>query len=258
MAVGVYSKFYYGYELTIFNNRFQFNDGTDDIDITIPPRTYTPTQLASRLESLLNEASGGEEYTVTFNRSSRSFTLSSDGATFNILVSSGSLSGFGIYGLLGLGSSDLTGQTSYTGGVSGSEYKVQFPIQDYVSHLDWVDKIDSTVNKSVTGQVELVSYGDISFTEFEIKFISNKNLMGGSIIRHNPTGLNDFRDLMTFLIKKAPVEFMLDGSDPDSFINLVLESTEENTNGTAFKLIEETSNNLPDVYRSGVLTFRVI
>ena len=48
------------------------------------------------------------------------------------------------------------------------------------------------------------------------------------------------------------------GLSKSDFIKVILESTEANSNGTAFRLIEETANNLPDVYRSGILTFRVV
>jgi hypothetical protein len=254
--IGVFSKFYYGYDVGVFSNRFEFNDGGDKV-ISVPPRVYTPTDLASQIEFLLNEASN-DEFEVLFNRETRQFTIESDGSVFEILSQSGANQPFGIYQIIGFSGADRTGTTEYVGVASGKQYVTQFPVQDYVSHLDWIEKIDATVNSSAQGAVELVSFGDTRFTRFEMKFITSKDLKGGEIIRHNPSGLEDARDLMFELIKKGPVEFMLDSKNPDDFIKVVLESTDENTNGTAFRLIEETANNLPDVYRSGLLTFRVV
>lgn len=258
MALGTFSKFYYGLEITTLSRYFDFDEGGSELTAEVRSGLFSPTDLAAELERSLN-AVGTNLYTVTFNRSTRRLTISSDGMTFNIRSFNGSNAGTGIYSVIGIPTNaNQTGATSYTGSAIGSVYITQFPPQSYTAAEDFVRKPQATVNRAASGFVEVIDYGSVSFIEFELLMITELNIGGGDVIRYNPTGVQDARDFFNYLIRKGPLEFMPDRNDSDTFYRVILESTPEDSNGLSFKLKEETDRNLPGIYRTGLLTFRVV
>jgi len=258
MALKNFSSFYYGLEITTLNRFFDFDEGGSEINAELPPRIYAPEDLADELERVLNSA-GENLYTVTFNRTNRRLTISSNGSDFNILASSGQNAGQGVYEVIGLPISiDTTGATSYTTAPIGSVYVSQFPPQNYTAPEDFIDKVQAATSQSASGFVEVVEFGNVQFLAMELLFITNKDLKAGEVIRSNSTGLQDARDFLTFAIRKGPFEFMPDYLSPNTFYRVILESTEANQKGVGFRLREETDRNLPEVYRTGLLNFRVV
>ena len=84
MAISTFSKFFYGYEVTLLSSKFQWDEGSGEITATIPLGVYAPTDLAAAIEQELN-AEGTFDYTFTFNRTTRTFTYTSSSPT-DILV----------------------------------------------------------------------------------------------------------------------------------------------------------------------------
>lgn len=255
MAISTFSRFYYGYEVLLTGNKFQFDEGSGEITSVIPLGVYSPTDLATAIQQELN-ADGTLSYTVTFNRSSRIFSITASGA-FDILAGTGTLSSNGVYDVIGYAFSDYTGASTYEGDVSGSEYVTQFPPQDYVAPGFNVEKQDASVNVSANGQVEVISFGDVEFIEMNLMYITDV-LMDGKVIRNNQSGVQDALDLLNFLIKRGGIEFMPDESDVNTFYKCILESTPEDGKGVKFKLKEETGKNLPGFYTTGKLEFRIL
>src|SRR6185503_364885 len=96
---------------------------------------------------------GALTYTVTANRSSRTITIATT-STFSLLVSSGTHTGTAPWSLMGFTGSDRTGASTYTGNAaSGSEYRPQFLLQNYISSDDWQQAADASVNKTASGRV---------------------------------------------------------------------------------------------------------
>jgi hypothetical protein len=258
MALGTFSKFYYGYEITTTNYKLDFEEspGFTELTVEMPLGIYAPEDLAFELRTQL-DAVGTKSYTVTFDRSNRKFTITADSGTINLLVSTGTNAAVSFYEVLGFTGSDLTGSATYTSNnSSGSVYKPQFWLQDYVAPSDWLEKSDASVNISANGKIEVVSFGDVNFTEFNILFITDL-VMDGKVIKNNPNGVADANDFLTFCIKRGPIDFMPDEDDPNNFYTLVLENTSANSKGTGYKLTEETGKNLPGVFRSGKIKWRV-
>ena len=195
---------------------------------------------------------------MSFDRDTRIFTISSSGS-FDILISSGSNASAGSYSVFGFtGGSDLTAQSSYTGNVgAGTEYVTQFAPQDYVAPDFRKERGDASVNVSATGEVEVISFGDVRFIEMNLLYITN--ITGdGYVIRNNPTGVEDAIEFLTFATKRGPFEFMPDKDNTADFYQVQLESTRLDRKGTKFKLNEETGKNLPGVYNTGLLEFRIV
>jgi hypothetical protein len=255
MAISTFSKFYYLDQVTLSSNKLNFSEGGPELTSTIDLGIYSPTDLAAEIAAQMT-ADGGQTYSVVFNRSSRTFTISAAG-TFELLVSTGTQASSSIYSVIGFTGADRTGGITYTGSVAGSQYITQFPPQDYIAPGFRVIKSDASVNTSADGTVEVVSFSDVQFIKFNLLFITDIT-MDGKVIRNNPNGVQDAIDFLTFAIKRGQIEFMPNKDDENTFFEIVLEKTSADSNGVGFELREETSKNLPGIYQTGSLEFRIV
>lgn len=249
------SAFIYGFVITTSNNKLDIDEGSGETPVTLAVGKYSPNGLMTEIASKLNAALDNT-YAVTFNRSTRTVTISAD-ADFDVLISSGSNSSLGVYTLLGLGASDLTGLSSYTGLIAaGSEYRPQMRLQDYISTAHNKRAIDAAVNKSTSGEIEVVSFGEERFMRCNIMFATDIVQPEGSVIKNNQTGVQDLIDFMDSLVDKEKIDFVPDLLNPSTFETLLLESTPESDNGVGYELKEEYSRGLPGYFQTGLLTFR--
>lgn len=257
MQLTTHSKFYYGWQITTNNKFLDFNDGSGVKLATLSVGYYTSSQLAAEIEKQMNAVSS-VDFTVTFNRSTRKFTISAV-TNFSLLFLTGSNAGQSPYGLLGYSQTDKTGTNSYLAeNVSGFEYLTQFYIQSYKDPTTNRKAVDGVINESSSGEIEVIKFGNKRFMQAEFLFITNLIQETGSIVRTNVNGVNDFIQLMEWLTEKAPIEFMKDESDVETFNEYILESTEQDSKGLDYDLIEEYERGLPDYYKSGKLQFRLI
>lgn len=250
------SVFYYIESVTNENFYLDFNEGSGELSAEINSGHYTHTGLADVIAEAMN-AVGTQAYTVTFNRSSRTFTISAS-ANFSLLTTSGTHAGADIFSLIGFTGADKTGANTYTGTASGSEYKPQFKLQEYVDPEDLQKAVQASVNKSASGITETVTFGIEKFFEFNIQFITNIDQGAGSVVETNLTGLNDARLFMRFIVSKRDIEFMPDRDDRDLFYTISLESTEESSEGVGYRLKELYTKNLPYYFETGKLVFGLV
>jgi len=252
-----FSIFYFIDPVEQDNKFLNFDEGGGEITAEVQVGSFTPTELMTRVETALN-AAGTLTYAVSFNRTTRKVTISADSA-FDLLVFSGSQAGTSIFKLLGFtGSSDLTGQSSYTGdSAAGFVWEPQFMLQDFVDPENRQEKVDATVNEPTSGlRVETVSFGRRKFLEFNVPFITDKAQPGGPI-KNDLNGVANARRFLVHSTDKRPVEFMKDIGDRSSFITLLLERTPQSENGTGFDLDEMIDENLLGYFRTGILRYRV-
>lgn len=256
MALSGNSLFYYGYTITSLNQNLNFDEGTGELLAQISIGSYTATELADAVKTAM-DAVGQNVYTVTFNRASRTFTITTDQA-FDLLTNTGSQFGTSIFSLLGFNLTlDVTAQLSYESqGPSGDFYLTQFPPQSYVEPGEFVEKIEPTVNETASGQIESITFGDRLFTRFTLNFITNR-AVGGGPIRQNLTGVDDAKRFLRFCITKAPLEFMPNSNNTGEFFKVILSDSGVGRDGTGFLLQEKTAENLPGYYDTSLLTFRV-
>lgn len=257
MAISSFSKFYFGTEIILNGASIDINEGSGELSGELDLGIYSLTGLAAELQQVLN-AIGALNYVVTFNRDTRIFTITADGA-FDILINTGTNASSGAYGVFGFtGSSDLTGLFTYTGSdAAGSEYITQFPPQNYVAPGFRKEKADASINQSASGRVEVISFGDVEFIEMDLLYITDLP-MDGKVIGNNPNGTQDAIDFLTFATNRGPIEFMPDKDDTSTFYEVILDKTAGDKKATKFKLREETGRRLPNIYRSGMLDFRIL
>lgn len=259
MSIETYSLFYYlDDDITTANQNIDFNEGGGELTAVLTPGTYTHTELATVIKTALDSA-GGQTYTVAFNRTTRTYTISAS-SNFSLLVSSGTHIGTGPFTLMGFTGADLSGTNTYTSNVgAGSEYEPQFKLQGFVDADDNQEKIDASVNESSTGDIEVVSFGTRSIHEMNIRFATNKDVSKSGYIKNNATGVADLRSFMQKAITKAPFEFMPDIATKSSFDKVILESTPESGKGVGYKLKELSLNGGPTgFFETGTLRMRVI
>lgn len=196
-------------------------------------------------------------YTVSVDRTTRAVTITSVDP-FDLLTNTGSQVSTSPWTLIGFDTSvDHTGATTFTGeSAAGSKYVTQFPPQDYVAPNFKKTKVQPSVNEAASGELEIITFGTRRIIEMELLWITNKDLKSKDFFR-NPTGVEDAITFMDFATTKAPMEFMEDKDIPNTFFKVILNSTEDSSNGTGFELIEEVARALPDYYKTGLLTFRI-
>ncbi len=257
MALDTHSKFFFDYEVDSTKNAIDFDEGGPELNATLTTGSYTLTEFVTELQTALNNT-GGQAYTVSVNRTTRIVTISSVGV-FALLIATGSRAGTTAYVTAGFTGADVTGSSSYDGNTTaGQEYTTQFRLQSFLSDDDNQKAASATVNKTVSGRVEVVKFGQEKFTEFEFKFLTDVPMLGTAPIRSRVTGVADFRTFIQFLTTKAPIEFMPDEDTPATFKKLLLERTPEDKNGIEYKLKEQVTRKLVGFFESGLLKFRVL
>lgn len=255
-ALENHSKFYYGWQITTTNRYIDFNDGAGVKTATLKVGYYSSNDLIVEIKKKM-DALSSLDFAVVFDRVTRKFTISST-ANFDLLFTTGPNSGQSTSLLLGYTASNKTGANSYLAeNVSGLEYSTQFYIQSYKDTSTNRKAIDGTVNKSASGVIEVIKFGNERFMEGEFLFITNITQESISIIRTNNQGREDFIHFIEWCTEKAPIEFIKNENDPSTFQTFVLESTPTDQKGLDYDLIEMYDRGLAQYYRSGVLKFRL-
>jgi hypothetical protein len=255
-VINTFSIFYYIDGVDSENFFLNFNEGSGELSATVDTGDYTPSELAFSVARALNNI-GNNIYNVVFDRNSRSFTISADN-NFSLLISSGTQASISVFELLGFTGPDLTGSSSYTGDVVGYSYEPQFLLQDFVDEEDLRMAVSASVNKSAAGDIEVVSFGTEKFFEFDLKFITDIDQGIGGVIKTNLNGVSAARHFLRFITRKKKIEFMPDVNSRGVFKTLLLESTEESSDGVGYRLKELYSDGLAGYYETGLLVFRVV
>ena len=258
MTIQTKSMFYYVDDVDLTNQNLDFDDGGSSAVVgAVNIGSYAPEQLMTAVASAMNLV-GTQEYTVSFDRDTRLVTISAAGV-FDLLFATGTNATTSIASLLGFAASDLTGLSSYTGTTAiGTAYRPQFPLQQYTDFEDFQDNVNASINESGSGQVEVVTFGLVEFTEFNIQFITNRSRPKESILEDNPMALEEARAFLRFIIQKGALEFMKDRDNTASFFTILLERTTQSRDGVGYRLNELVGRNLNDYYETGRLLFRKV
>lgn len=259
MTIKTKSVFYYIDGISAGANLANFiepNKDNVELTATFLVGTYSMNQLAVEIQRGLNDT-GDNTYTVTLDRDTRFLTIAADD-DFDLLVTTGSNIGASIYSLIGY-TTERTGLASYLADEElGSEYAPQYPFQNYKAFENNVEGISPSINESASGVIEVITFGQRSFMEGNIKWITNRERSGDSFIGNNQTALDEVRSFLGFGITKQNMEFMEDISDRSTFDVVLLETTRKSRQGTSYELMEMMKQNLDEYYESGTLKFRKV
>lgn len=256
MSLTTFSKFYYGHRVTADAYTIDFNEGGPDFTAEVPVGKYSLTEFVIALKNALNVA-GTLTYNVSVDRDTRLITISASG-TFSLLVATGPTLGVSLFSLVGFSGADRTGAATYTGDLpSGSEYSPQFILQNHIPKENFKKAVQASVNESADGTVEVVRFADVRFVQFDIQYITDVEMDNVTIL-NNPTGVSDANDFMNYITEIGPIEFIPDRDDTSTFDKIQLDSTPENKDGTEYTLKEWYDRELPGLFSTGILKFRVL
>lgn len=257
MALSTFSCFYYGFEITSTNNLLNFSEGGSELTAELAVGSYSLTDILDVVVSALNNA-GALVYSATVNRTTRIITISASG-NFELLTSTGSQIANSPFSLLGFTGSDRTGDDSYAGNVAaGYIFEPQFELQEYVPIENWTGAALASVNKSASGRVEVVKFGNESFMQCNVKYVTNVAQTDQTIIKNDSSAVANLLQFMNYAITKGPMEFMPNISDRAAFIKVLLESTPDSKEGVSFKLKEMYGDGLPGWFETGTMKFRLV
>ena len=254
MSLFTYSAFTYGHTVTDDNRWINFSEnGIDELSAQIDIGAYTLGDFANKISQAMNEV-GTLNYTCTINRETLKLTISAD-SNFWLYVTTGTNVSISAYSLMGFTTDRSNVNNQESDSVSGSVYYPQTPFQKFVDFQDNVKFNESTVNESASGIVEVVSFGEIQIAELEIPLITD--ITPQLYIKENASGVADARNFLRYAITKAPMEIIPDLKNMSNNISeVILESTPEDSKGTAFKLKEQYAKKLVGYFSTGLLKFR--
>lgn len=249
------SKFYYGYVISDSNFYIDFNEGAGELTAELAVNSYTLQTLATELESKLN-ATGLDTYTVTVDRATRLYTISSSG-TFSLLGATGTNSGESALSVLGFNAVDtLTAASQVSNSAAGTEFKPQFYLQKYISKEDFQESSFASINKSANGDVEAVTFGSNLFYEFSIEMQTDQVAVKNNFIEADASGVANLRNFLQYATTKSQFEFMPDRDDAGVFDKVILESIGRNRDGVGYKITE--MRGLQKYFQSGLIKLRVV
>ena len=257
MSLKTRSAFIYGYTVDDTQLYIDFSEGSGELTATLDVNDYTMTDIATEMARAMTEA-GGQTYSVIIDRATRKYTISAP-SSFDLLVSSGSHVGTAIWDMIGMNGVDKIGLLSYESDkASGTEYLPQFLLQNYIGFNDYETAVSGSVNESANGDIEVVSFGNINFAEFNIKFATDVNQGESTVIENNANGVSELRLFMQYCITKGVLEFIPDKNAPNTYSKTLLESTSLDKNGIGFKLYEMYGRGLPNYYETKNLKWRLL
>lgn len=258
MSLNTFSRFLYGFRIQAnVNDTLDFDEGAGELQATISPGGYSIQQLAAAIETALN-ALGDNTYTVVASVDTRRFTITADG-NFDLLAATGSRIGTGVWDTIGFSAVDLTGASSYISDFQcGTVYEPQFILQDYLAAEDNISAVEASINESANGDIEVITYGNRSFVEANIRFATDIEQPKYGPIRNNPTGVQDLRDFMSYATQKLNFDFSPDVGNPGNSLVLLLESTPASSEGVGYRLEELYNRGAPGYFDTGVMRFRKV
>jgi len=259
MTIQTRPVFYYVDEITETSNLLNFSEpniAPDELAATLDVGSRSMTDLMTEIEKGLNDA-GDQDYTVTLDRDTRFVTISSSDV-FDLYPVTGSNTGLSAFSLIGF-TTDRTGLSSYESDVvMGGEYSPQFYPQSYKSFENNIENVQASVNESASGIIEVLSFGQRRFMEMNITFITNRPQSKSAPIENNPNAMSETRSFLTFLITKSNLEYMEDRDNRSTFDKILLESTKQSRQGTAFQLNELVNKGFEEFFETGTLKFRKV
>jgi hypothetical protein len=253
MAIETRSAFIYGHTINDDNSYLNFTEnGIDELTAIIEVGSYTLDQFKDAVAVALNDI-GDNEYIVSVDRDTRKITISAN-ANFDLLVTTGTNVSISAFPLIGFSSNKSLSSSYEADNQTGFEFRPQTPLGKYNSFEHNTSSVQSKVNESSAGDIEVVSYGTRNFMDFNIKYATN--ITGQLYIEDNLTGVEDLDAFMQYITQKRPIEFLPDRDNKNLFIPTLLESTSTSKDGTGYTLRELYAKKMANYFETGKLVFR--
>lgn len=250
MALTSKSLFLYGLEVTSSNSSLDFRAVALETprEATLRRGSYSLEELAEEVVRALTELDSTNTYTYSIDRSvsggtENRLTITSDGAFFELLFSSGPRTASNCASLIGFAVADQTGATSYQGtATAGTSLIPEYIGYNYLSP-DFDQRNFGAVNISASGVKEAIVFQIQQFWSVQFKYISKTKWE------------DEWRGLMRWLIQQRPVEFIPEIATPSVVYDGTMESNQADGQGKAFRA-REMLPQFPNTFDTGVMRFR--
>jgi len=105
------------YVITSSNNKLNFKEsgGGPELTATLTAATYTAATLATEIKTQMEAVNGADTITVSRSAATGKWTIATSGAFLSILFSTGTDAATSCRDVIGFGTNDYTGATTYTG-----------------------------------------------------------------------------------------------------------------------------------------------
>ena len=249
--------FLYGFDITQFNRYINFKSAAlgPELTATLDVGNYTCTQLLAHIASKMSTADGVNIYTLSIDRTINSGTenrihIETNGSYLDVLFLSGTQADNSPRDLLGFGSVDLTGFTSYSSSAPGGTILLpDYPTWNYNGPDNMIVN-DGVKNVSASGIKETLVFAQMRFIQGQWKYINN--------FKTN-TQLTQWQTFLKYATRQLQFEFTPSiNEDSEKFYQVTLESTAKDSNGLGYELQQMNGVGLYRFYDSGLLKFRVI
>jgi hypothetical protein len=215
---------------------------------------YSPTAYLEEAGRAMNEV-GTYGYAWTLNRTTRIATVTA-GTIFTLRCATTGNAAWTMVGASTL--SNKTGALTYAmDTTTGSEFSPQFWLQDYVDSDHYRAAVDQVVRTAVDGSVEVVRWGRVRFTQFNISRQTNVTMPSNAPIENDADGVESLLAFVDFITTKGKFEFMKDRAVPGTYKTLMLESFPGWNDGTGYMLKELYAKGMPGYFETGILKLRV-
>lgn len=253
MALSSSSLFLYGLEVTNLNQNLQFQivSGGTVYTAVLTPGFYSLTGLLSEVVKQMQSQDTAHVYTVTADRTlsggtENRVTISTTGSYLSLLFGTGTLVNSSCASLLGFPSVDQTGATSYTGTASaGTAVTTAWYGFNYVDPT-MNQKVFGNVNVSASGIKEAIVFQQQKFIQVEYRYESKSRVASLWV------------PLFVWMMQQRTFEFTPEITNPGTFYQVSFEKSAADAKGLAFMFTEMLSDGLPNYYKTGSMTFRVV
>lgn len=252
MALKQKSLFLYGLQVTPSNSSLDFKASSlgPVLQASIPIGFYSLGDLLDAVVSAMAAVDTVNIYTCTADRSfaggtQNRVTISTSGAFLSLLFASGPRTASTIASLLGFAVADQTGATTYTGTASAGTLLQPVWWGKNYRDPDMLRTNFGSLNISANGTKEAITYQIQEF--FQVQF------------DYEPfaTVANSWQPFLTWAIQQQALEFTPDITAPNTVYNCTLESTDADSSGLGYELVEMVDDGFPFLYSTGLLKFRL-
>jgi hypothetical protein len=252
MALKNRSMFLYGFQVSENNRSIDFRSVSGEAIrlATLRLGYYSLSSLGKEIERALHAADQTRTFSVTIDRTyaggfENRVTITSSSGFFQILGSSGPRSASSALSLIGFNGVDYSGATTYTGQfTAGTTLIPRRAAYNYKSPKH-KKEVFGNVNVSASGVKEAVVYSIQTFWQGEFKYEFE------SVVE------TEWDPFINWIIQQRLIEFTPDIAQPELVYEGTLDRTEADSKGLGHEMLEMTTQNLPGLFRTGLLTFRV-
>lgn len=251
MALKNKSLFLYGFQITPDNSAIDFKGANTDVlprQATLTVGFYSLGSLGREIKRALQAADPLRLYTVTVDRTifagaQNRVTISSNGSFFQLLFSSGPRAITSAATTIGFLQFDYTGATTYTGSSSAGTRLIPEMIGYNYEPPTFYRKVFGAVNVSASGLKEAIVWNEQKFVEVDFRYEPETKVT------------NEWVPFLGWAIRQRGFEFTPDLSDPNTFYEVTMESTEGDSKALGYRMSEMLPQ-FPFFYRTGKLMMR--